>query len=265
MKNHIKAWLLATFILIAIPAKAELRFITTEEPPTNYIENGKLVGITTDIVVELQKRLNINAPIDVIPWARAYRIAKTQPNVLVFTAGKSPERVAHGFHFIGPISTRTHILVSRKDATFSIEQLNDIKNLKLNIGAMRGDWREKYFVDRGFVVQNATNHYIVLKMLAAGRIPLAISSDLELPALITASNLDTDLFKPAYKFKTSDSYILLSKGTRKETVKKWHDAFKHLQLSDFFDKTAAKWGKKLGVNLVYLKESGFIVKDKKRR
>ncbi|NNK96304.1 MAG: transporter substrate-binding domain-containing protein, partial [Desulfobacterales bacterium] len=53
----------------------ELTVLTENLPPLNYVDNGKLVGPSIEIVKEIQKRVGTNEPIHVYPWARAYKIA----------------------------------------------------------------------------------------------------------------------------------------------------------------------------------------------
>ncbi|MCG8668012.1 MAG: transporter substrate-binding domain-containing protein [Pseudomonadales bacterium] len=248
-----------TVICQIVFAQPEIRILTTEEPPTNYTENGRLTGITTDVVMAIQQQIGSNTPIEVLPWARAYRIASSEPNIIIFTAGKTQTRVDLGFHFIGPVVTRSHILIGRSSDNLGIKVLDDVKTQNLEIGAMRGDWREKFFSDQGFKLQSATDHYVVLKMLAAGRIPLAISSDLEAPAVARKLNLPVHTFKPVYEFDHAASYILFSKGTSPKIVDQWQQAFLDLQTTDFFFRTAANWTNILGLQVQYNKIQGFFV------
>ena len=57
----------------------ELTILTENLPPLNYLENGVLVGPSVEIVKEIQKRVGSQEPIQVYPWARAYKMAHSCP------------------------------------------------------------------------------------------------------------------------------------------------------------------------------------------
>lgn len=106
------------FLFIIFPSFASSqaieRIVTAEETPTNYTINGEVTGTTTAIVREILRLLDREVEIEIFPWARSMRIAQKEPNVIIFTAGKSSERINHGFHFLGPVSTRKHVLYKKK-------------------------------------------------------------------------------------------------------------------------------------------------------
>lgn len=62
----------------------ELTILTENLPPLNYIENGILVGPSVEIVKQIQKRVGSQAQIQVYPWAKAYKMALEEKNVILF-------------------------------------------------------------------------------------------------------------------------------------------------------------------------------------
>jgi len=62
----------------------ELTILTENLPPLNYIENGILVGPSVKIVKQIQKRVGSQAQIQVYPWAKAYKMALEEKNVILF-------------------------------------------------------------------------------------------------------------------------------------------------------------------------------------
>jgi len=238
----------------------QIRIVTTEEPPTNYTFQGKFTGTTVDIIEEIKRYLNIKVKIEVKPWARSYTIAKRKPNIVIFTAGRSQERIDHGFYFIGPVITRKHILWSKTGSSFGINSLQDIKAKNLYIGAMRGDWRAKYFKDQRIKVQEVANHEQNLVKLLKGRFHLWVSSDIEAPPILNKLGYNRNEIEIAYVFKEASSYIMLSRDTPKNIVEKWQKTYAEIQKTDFFEKASKKWSKILGFELGYTKETGFYVK-----
>jgi ABC-type amino acid transport substrate-binding protein len=240
---------------------SQIRIVTTEEPPTNYTYQDRFVGTTVDIIEEIKRYLNLNVTIEVKPWARSYKIAKEVPNVVIFTAGRTQERINHGFFFIGPVITRKHALWSKKGKAYNITNINEIKVQNLNIGSMRGDWRTKFFKDQGVKVQEVANHELNLKKLIRNRFHLWVSSDIEAPPILNKLGYGMNEIEIAYVFKEASSYIMLSKDTSKDIVEKWQKAYTDIQKTDFFEKTSKKWTKILGFKLGYAKKKGFFVKQ----
>jgi len=240
---------------------SQIRIVTTEEPPTNYTYQGKLVGTTIDIVEEIKRYLNLRVRIEVMPWTRSFKIAKEKPNVVIFTAGRTQKRIDHGFHFIGPVITRKHALWCKKEKSFNISNVKDIKTMNLSIGSMRGDWRTLFFKDQGIKVQEVANHEQNLIKLIKNRFDLWVSSDIEATPILNKLGYDIKDIKIAYVFKEAASYIMLSRGTSKDIVNKWQNAYAAIQKTDFFEKASRKWSNVLGLEFGYTKETGFFVKQ----
>ena len=258
IKKHIFLYLFSILFSTIYLNANELRIITNEEPPTNYLdENQEIVGITVDVVKKLKEELKLDTQIEFMPWTKAYNIALEKPNIVIFTGGKTFERIKEGFHFIGPIVTKKHILFSKATKNIEVSTALDIKKQELKIGAMQNDWRSKYFKDKGLIVSDVLNHQENVNKLMLGKIDLLTSSSLEFPFIMKKANISMDKIKDSYTFKEFDSYIMISKETSRKDVKKWKLAFKKLQKTDFFEKTAKKWSEILDINLEYSKAKGF--------
>lgn len=235
------------------------RILTNEEPPTNYLDtHNNPIGITVDIVKELKHRLNIKANIEIMTWARAYTIAQKEKNIIIFTAGKTKKRIKEGFHFIGPVITRKHTLFANTNKDINISNLLDIKFQDLTVGAMREDWRSRYFIDRGIKTKEVSNHSQNLQKLLVNRIDLWATSDIEAPIIAKKANIKVNTFKKALVFKEASSYIMISKSTPLKEVHRIKDEFKKLQETNFFINNAKKWNIILNLNLNYSKEKGYF-------
>ena len=237
----------------------KLRIITTQEAPTNYLnKQNQIVGITTDIVNQIKKELNITSKTQIMTWARAYAIGQQSKNVILFTAAKTKQRKKDGFEFLGPVTTRNQVLYSHKSSKLKNGSINKIKSQNLIIGAMRNDWRANYFKKRALIVSEVSNHSQNLNKLQLNRIDLWATSDLEAPFIAKQKNIDFKDFKEYLIFKEdAHSYILFSKGTSKQTIKQWRKTYYKLQKTDFFEKLAKKWSNILNINLQYSNEKGF--------
>jgi polar amino acid transport system substrate-binding protein len=124
------------FILVALaflvsvqPAvSAELTILTENLPPLNYVEDGVLVGPSVDIVREIQRRVGSDDEIKVYPWARAYKMALEEENIVLFSMTYTKVRYDK-FKWIGPVATKRDILVAKKGSSIRINSLEDAKKV----------------------------------------------------------------------------------------------------------------------------------------
>lgn len=246
--------------LLCSGSHADMKVVTNESPPTTMTIDGKASGMVTDIVQAIQKEVGSASAVEVLPWARAYDIAKSEPNVAIFTAGKTQERTDLGFSYLGPVFSRKHILYKKKGSPVSIASLEDLKAKKYSVGTLRGDWRSKFFIDQGIKVDEIGDQVANAKKLAANRIDLWVSSDIEAPGYVKSASMGMDDVEVAFVFQVAPSYIMLSKGTSPVTIEQWSKALGKLQHSDFFKRAAKKWSANLGMNFDYAPDKGFYVK-----
>ena len=100
----------------------ELTVLTENLPPLNYVENGMLVGPSVEIVKEIQRRVGSDEQIQVYPWARAYKMALADENVILF--GMTYTKVREDkFKWVGPLATKRDILVAKKSSGIKISSL----------------------------------------------------------------------------------------------------------------------------------------------
>ncbi|MCK7612696.1 substrate-binding periplasmic protein [Roseibium sediminicola] len=248
--------------LAGAPAGAgDIRFLTLEEPPTNYLEDGKIVGTTVDLVREMARLLGEIPEIDFLPPARAFLLAQSTPDRMLFTAAFTPEREALGYRAIGPVISRRHLLYARKGSNLKITDVEDLVAQGLTISGMDADWRTAFLKDAGAVVETTPEHLLNLKKLVAERTDLWISSDIEAPAILAEAGVDPSAVEVAYVLRTAPSYILVSKGTEPDRVARWRGAFEALSTdADFLERMTAKWSGKLDMELGFAPAKGFFVK-----
>ncbi|MBV8656658.1 MAG: transporter substrate-binding domain-containing protein [Burkholderiales bacterium] len=241
----------------ASATEPDLWILTSEEPPTNYMDGKTLTGITTDVIRDLQQRLGDQTPIELQPWSRVLKTAQMRPNTLIYTLGKTPERVEHGLSFIGPITTRRHMVFKRADSHLNVDGVDDIKRQNLLVGGLREDWRVKWLASRGVRVDEANTHEMTLHLLMLNRVQLITLSDLELKVDAGLAGVSQDAIKPAFVISEAPAYIAFSKGTSPALIAKWQGAFAAFQASDVPARLAKKWGALLGEPMDFTPERGF--------
>src|SRR4051812_1471501 len=73
------------------PASA-LQMLTEEYPPYNYTENKTLIGISTEIVVEMGKRAKVPMTFAVMPWPQAYDQTQMKLETCLFSTARLENR-----------------------------------------------------------------------------------------------------------------------------------------------------------------------------
>lgn len=254
--------LVFTIALIA-PAQSmagTVRFLTIEEPPTNYKQGGEITGTSVDIVREMGRRLGEDPAIDLLPPARAFKELQENPNRFIFTAGFTQKRADLGFQPIGPVITRNHLLFARKGSNFDLKSVEDLVAQNLSISGMAADWRSTFLKEEGAVVETTSGHDLNLKKLLGGRTDLWISSDIEAPSVLKEAGVSMDDIEVAYVIKTASSYILASKDTEVEVYDRWKQAYAELTEDQaFVDGYTAKWSDELGMSFGFKPDTGLYV------
>jgi polar amino acid transport system substrate-binding protein len=130
---------------VPLPAHA-LTLLTEENPPFNYMANGKLTGLVTDLVVEAAKRANVPYTIEVLPWNRAYMRAQAEKETCLFATARLDSREKL-FTWVGPLANNLWAVYGRGNFAGSVRTLNDLKPYQ--IGGVVNDAKVEYLKENG--------------------------------------------------------------------------------------------------------------------
>ena len=233
----------AVLVLSLTSAQAEIRVITEEFPPYDFMgESGEVEGVSTDVVRAVLEHLGIDVKIEIFPWARAYKMVTQDPNTMLFSVVRAEEREPL-FHWVGVVcDVRSYLykLKSRDDIT--AEKLSDLK--KYSIGVVRGWAGQKYLEKNGFKhLQKVAGSDLNIKKLINGRVDLIEDYDANLIFRMKRLGLDPNLVEQVY-FNTEISgqlYAVLSKNTPDDVVKKFKDAFMAVHEDGQYAAIQANW------------------------
>ena len=114
-------WLLSILILFNATAGERILVVTEEWPPYNYTnDNGEIVGSSTKRLRQVLDNLDIEYEIQMMSWTRAYKSARDNKNVLIYTIFQEKSRLPH-FQWICPF-IKTHGV-----GMFALAERDDIK------------------------------------------------------------------------------------------------------------------------------------------
>ncbi len=125
-----------------------LTVYTEEFPPYNYMANGVITGMSTEVVEAVLKQAEIAYDIKSYPWIRTYNNAVNGTNALIYSISRRAKREKQ-FQWIGVIVPSIQSVFALKErGDITIKSMNDLK--KYQIGTTIGDARETYLINKGF-------------------------------------------------------------------------------------------------------------------
>ncbi len=221
---------------LASPLQAEqraLRLYTEHSPPGEYLNiHGDVAGATVDLIRLLLQRLDQPATIELLPWARALEIAKSQPNSAIFETVRNSEREQH-FSWVGPLKVHTIGLYGRSDNFKGEQVLAGVGNKYLAC-----EYRDSVHVNElkrlGFTDGRnlilTVNHGDCFNLLIRGRVQLIVMNE----ASITERRLqmqqagyDLVQIQPLSEVKL---YLALSDDIEQSVVARWQQVLEHSYL-----------------------------------
>ena len=193
-----------------------------------------------EIVRGIQKRIGSTEPIQVYPWARAYKMALEEENVVLFGMTYTQDR-SELFNWVGPLATKRDILLARKDAPFVIKSLEDAKKVE-RIGTLRDDVRGKMLEKMGFTnLEPVSDEQHNAQKLALGRIDLWAYKKPGFRTVCELAEVEPELFVEVAHLKKSELMIAFSKKTPDEIVARWQKAFDEMVQDGTVQSIKDKW------------------------
>lgn len=222
-------------LLIAANVTA-LQIVTEIDPPYNFLDkDSNPAGLFVEIVQEIQKRTGNKDEIRFYPWARAFQMAQTEENVIIFSMARTKERQGL-FHWIGPVLDNSWVLVAKKESTLAPKNLEEAKNIQ-SIGVYRNDSRDVFLTNHNFKnLHRSNSNNAAFKMLLANRIKAIATVDITLEDLLKDNNSKTEDIKIIQTLKTVQVFIAISKATSMSVVNEWRKAFQEISADGTYEK-----------------------------
>ena len=224
----------------SIARAQDLTIYAEDAAPINFERGGQITGSSTQIVMEILQRIGIDTPITIVPWARGFQIALTQPNIVLFSVARSAEREAL-FHWVGPLAEVQNAFYVVRNSNVSIQTIDDARSVE-SIGIRRADVRETYLNSIGFTNLERTNsNQSNLRKLIDGRIQLWATSDIEVRGVPEQCGIDPSAIRHAYTFNKLRLYIVISKPTPVAVVRKWQNTLNEMKRDGTFMTISRRW------------------------
>ena len=220
------------------PDPEKLVYLCENIPPSNFVEDGKLTGISVEMLRAVWERMGVpEQSIKVVPWARGYNALLTEKSRVLFSMSRTPERESR-FKWAGPIFTVKNVFLGLASSKLRIARLSDAKSLR--IGTIKDDVVEKMLAEAGFdpaKVDGVSALEQDFEKLRHGRIDLIAHSQQTLREFIKEKNYRAADFSVYFVFSQSPNYYAFSLDVPDSLVQRFQKAIdglgkEHDQLLD---------------------------------
>ncbi|OZG75348.1 hypothetical protein BTA51_02910 [Hahella sp. CCB-MM4] len=240
----------------------QLKLYTQEFPPLQFLtEDGELSGFVVETVQEVIRNIQPDKSIaisrlEVLPWKRALMLAEMEPNILVFSLSRTPER-EDKYYWIGtvaPYSLSFYTLASRHEINAVTPE--ELKGHGYRIGSQIGSSLEEYLATHGFGVEgdssfidSITENQRNIARLYRGFVDLIMFSDYSVRHRACDQGLNPDQLKKVVGVSelSSELWLVASKKTSFDIVRRLEDSLQEIKRSGrhktLMDKYFAKWAK----------------------
>lgn len=214
--------LAGTFADASAAERPRLYIATEHSPPSSMLDNGQVVGFTTDKVREMMHRAGIDYEIELLPWKRAYLLAQTRIDACVFNVTRIPERESL-FKWVGPMHESDWTLFGQSGREYKIASIEDAR--KYRIGAYFGDVRGETLTAQGFDVAIVNERLSNPRKLMLDRIDLWVSST-QVGGMLIAENGWSGKIVPVLTFKRTELYLACNPAVPKMLIEKMNSALR---------------------------------------
>lgn len=193
-------WIFSVFgcTLLAMQSEAcGLRVLTEDLPPYQVVQNHQVVAGSAYLQVEaILRSAGLPCRTEVLPWARSYELARSQPNTLIYSLARLPAR-EHLFIWLAPLIQADYRFFSADNKV--IEQIQQGKSpLDFIAVAVAGSMMDSTLQQFGFVPDQNLIHVKDVnaqwKMLQINRAQLTLAFEPDFKALADLKVRQTQFF-----------------------------------------------------------------------
>lgn len=247
-----RACLLITVLLCSVnlnafankEVNANLLIVATESPLLQYRDKNENKGSTVEILQAILKASQLTANVNFMPWARAYRIAQTQPNTLILSMIRTPEREQY-FHWLIKVSDLSRVFISLAVKPENYVSSEEQAKNKL-IAVIRHTAEHNELIKKGFSDQK--NLYIVsspadmITLFIKGKVDLLYADpEVVLDYIKQHSNINIAIkYQDITAKHQRNSYIATNKNINKDVLNRLRNAASTFQKTPEYLELLAK-------------------------
>ena len=225
----------------AVAETAELKVLAAaDNPPLNFVKDGEMTGLATEVVRELAKRTGTGEQIRPVLWQEGYQVLLAQPNIALFSTVMTPER-KNLFQWVGPLAVLDTNLYALKGSRIELANLDQAKKIS-RIATVSKYYSEEMLEKAGFTnTQSYPDRETSVRKLLDGKVQLVAAGNTEMPAALKKIGASMDDVKNVFTLSTDLIYVAFSKGTTPKLVARWQDTLDEMKRDGTFAKIYARW------------------------
>lgn len=129
--------LLSLLIPLPLHAQCLLKVRVNNAPPHYYMADHGWQGIAVDILQALLNEADCQADYYLLPWQRGLMELEKGTIDIMLNVGYNEERAEH-FYYLSPETYEQQVLVVRKDARQTLQTLDDLTTLPMQVAFEKG-------------------------------------------------------------------------------------------------------------------------------
>jgi polar amino acid transport system substrate-binding protein len=249
--------LMLLFVSLSVAATVTIeakpfRVLTENAPPFSFKDqNDRVDGLVTQVVIALLKKMDLSVDIEVLPWVRAYKTALVEPNILIYSIVRIPEREA-SFHWLTPvIPVDIGVYSMPGELAMPLTDLDQLNNM--TIGVMRGSSSIRFLKN----IRNISDDNLIemasfgqlYKMLQFKRVNYVLAPDL-LVKYLDQQYQTPEQQRPVAVYhlpiqQQSTMHLALSKKTPQGTVQKFRQAIAEMHATGQIEQIVEQYKQQL--------------------
>lgn len=218
----------------------QITVVTEDFPPYNYQSGGDAKGLSVEVLKAVLSELQLTPEIRFLPWARAYHVATSQKNVLIFSIARIPEREAL-FHWVGEIAPYRTSLYKLSRNPLEVDSLEEAK--QYDLGVSQQDVIYTFLKSEGFTRLDVIGSDLLnIQKLKYQRIPL-IAYDEAAFNFAMRSDANPDAFEQVLSIKplSGSLYMAFSQGSDPHLVEAFQEALQQIKVEGRYQKILQRY------------------------
>lgn len=222
-----------------------LSYLTEENKPYNYSENGVVKGVGVDVLKAVWQTLGVpEQEVAVMPWARGYAKLSSEQNIVLFATvhTKARERL---FKWACSFGSADISLISLASRNIVLHNVQDAK--PYSITAVRTDVGESLLLNQGFdeaQIKPSNNLTQAIRLLTAGKVDLLSTNNTTAVNMMLSLGLDPGKYKKSYVLSNDEFCYAFSTDVPDALVAQFQGALTQVVKSPTFAAINAKYGVK---------------------
>lgn len=222
-----------------------LSYLTEENKPYNYSENGVVKGVGMDVLKEVWQVLGVpEQEVVVMPWARGYAKLSSERNIVLFATVHTEAR-ERLFKWACSFGSADISLISLASRHLVLHNVEDAK--PYSITAVRTDVGEQLLLNQGFdenQIKPANNLTQAIRLLTAGKVDLLSTNNTTAVNMMLSLGLDPGKYKKTYVLSNDEFCYAFSADVPDALVAQFQGALTQVVKSPVFGTINAKYGVK---------------------